>query len=390
MDFKIIKKTFTDRFGSEPLLVNSPGRINLIGEHTDYNEGYVLPAAIDKGIVIAIAANNTDSCRLYSTDYHEYAEFDLNDLQPSEISWANYILGVVSQLQQAGHKISGFNCVFGGDIPIGAGLSSSAALECGMALALNELYGFLIDRQQLIRYAQKAEHEFAGVQCGIMDQFASMMGKKGHAIRLDCRSLEYQYFPLSLGHYQILLLDTQVKHSLASSEYNTRRSECEQGVGMLQLGYPEITSLRDISLPLLKSVQNIMDPVVYKRSMFILEENERLLEGCNLLKQGNIEGFGALMYASHAGLSSMYEVSCDELDFLVDFTMDKSFVAGARMMGGGFGGCTINLVREDQVEAFIKSVSQAYEIKFGVSLKPYEVNISEGTRVLKEGKAAVE
>lgn len=390
MDSKIIKKTFTDRFGSEPLLVNSPGRVNLIGEHTDYNEGYVLPAAIDKSIVIAIAANNLNCCRLYSTDYGEYAEFDLNELQPSQISWANYILGVASQFQQAGYAISGFDCVFGGDIPIGAGLSSSAALECGIALALNELYELMISRQQLIKYAQKAEHEFAGVQCGIMDQFASMMGKKEHAIQLDCRSLEYQYFPLSLGDYQILLLDTQVKHSLASSEYNTRRNECEQGVGMLQLGYPEITSLRDVSPPLLMAVQNIMDPVVYKRCMFILKENERLLEGCNLLKQGDIEGFGALMYASHAGLSSMYEVSCEELDFLVSFTMDKNFVAGARMMGGGFGGCTINLVKTDQAETFMENISQAYEGKFGVPLKSYKVTISEGTKVLKEERAAAE
>lgn len=390
MNFKIIKNTFVKRFGSEPLLVNSPGRINLIGEHTDYNEGFVLPAAINKSIVVAVGANNSPICRLFSIDYNEYLEFDLDDLQPLSASWANYIIGVVDQLQKADYLVQGFDCVFGGDIPIGAGLSSSAALECGVALALSELFGLTVSKKQLIQYAQKAEHKFAGVQCGIMDQFAAMMGREDHAIRLDCRSLEYNYFPLHLQNYQLLLFDTQVKHSLASTEYNTRRNECEQGVEMLQLGYPEITSLRDISIPLLQSVSNIMNPIIYKRCMFILEENERLLQGCNMLKDNDIEGFGRLMYASHAGLSAMYEVSCKELDFLVDFTKDKAFVAGARMMGGGFGGCTINLVRVDKKEELTRTISEAYNENFGVKLQSYDIAITEGTKLLKEEKATRE
>jgi galactokinase len=249
-----ILKAFASQFGTEPLLVRSPGRINLIGEHTDYNEGYVLPAAIDKEMILAVAQNNTNSCRLYSLDYNERVEVSLDAIRPSATAWANYLLGVVDQLQKAGYPLSGFDCAFGGDIPIGAGLSSSAALECGTAYALSQLFDLRIDRQLLIRYAQKAEHTFAGVQCGIMDQFASVMGKENHALQLDCRSLEYAYFPLELGQYQIILLDTQVKHSLASSEYNTRRLECEQGVAAVQQQHPHVKSLRDVSLPMLAAV----------------------------------------------------------------------------------------------------------------------------------------
>lgn len=384
MDFNVIKNKFFELYKANPLLVRSPGRINLIGEHTDYNEGFVLPAAINKEIILGVAANNNGTCRLFSYDYKESLEFSLSSFKPSEKGWANYIMGVVDQLQKAGYKLQGFDCVFGGDIPIGAGLSSSAALECGIAFALNELFDLGISRSKLIQYAQKAEHEFAGVQCGIMDQFASTMGKEGHAIRLDCRSLAFNYFPLNFRNYQVLLFDTQVKHSLASSEYNTRRKECEQGVSLLQEQYPEVKSLRDVTPEMLEVVKNKMAPVVYKRCRYIIEENERLLTGCSLLEKGDIKGFGAKMYGSHEGLSTQYEVSCAELDFLVDFTRDKEYVVGSRMMGGGFGGCTINLVAVNEKKGLIESICQAYTDKFGEELKFYEVAITDGSRLVVE------
>ena len=379
MDVTLLKEKFFQLYNTNPLIVRSPGRINLIGEHTDYNEGFVLPAAIDKEMVLAVAKNNSDSCRLYSLDYDESAEFNLKELKPSDVAWANYILGVADQLQKAGYSIQGFDCVFGGDVPMGAGLSSSAALECGAGFALSQLFEHKIERTQLAKFAQMAEHTFAGVQCGIMDQFASVMGKKDHAIRLDCRSLEFSYFPINLRNYQVVLCDTQVKHSLASSEYNTRRKECEQGVATVQAKYPEVNSLRDISLQMLKEVEDQLDPVVYKRCSFVIEENERLLSGCALLEEGDIAGFGQKMYGSHDGLSNLYEVSCKELDFLVDFTRDKDYVVGSRMMGGGFGGCTINLVAIDKKDEFIQSIREAYKNKFNIEMKTYEVAVKDGT-----------
>ncbi|WP_224999399.1 galactokinase [Cesiribacter sp. SM1] len=379
MNYKLIEDKFRELYGSKPMLVRSPGRINLIGEHTDYNNGFVLPAAIDKEMVLAVAKNESETCRLYSLDYDEAVAFNLQDLQPSDKGWPNYILGVVDQLQKGGYQLGGFDCVFGGDIPIGAGLSSSAALECGAAYALSQLFDLNVEKLQLIKYAQKAEHTFAGVQCGIMDQFASVMGKEAHAIRLDCRSLDFSYFPLELGAYQIVLLDTQVKHSLASSEYNTRRQECEQGVAKVKEKHPEVNSLRDVTLEMLDEVKSAISPVIYKRCRYVIEENDRLLKGCDLLEQGNIKAFGQKMYGSHQGLSEQYEVSCPELDFLVGLAKNNSNVVGARMMGGGFGGCTINLVKSDQKEAFIEEAKQAYKQQFGIEMKTYEVKVTDGT-----------
>lgn len=387
MEAKLIKEKFQELYDRTPLMVRSPGRINLIGEHTDYNNGFVLPAAIDKQMILAVAKNNSGSCRLYSYDYHESAEFSLRELKPTHIAWANYVLGVADQLQKAGYAIEGFDCVFGGNIPIGAGLSSSAALECGTVYALSKLFGLGADKIQMVKYAQKAEHTFAGVQCGIMDQFASVMGKKDHALRLDCRSLEFNYFPVSLGSYQIILLDTQVKHSLAGSEYNIRRQECEQGVAMVQQKYPEVKSLRDVSMAMLESVKNQLSPVIFGRCSFIIEENERLLSGCELLEKGDIKGFGEKMYGSHTGLSEKYGVSCKELDFLVNSAKKNPAVTGARMMGGGFGGCTINLIKADRKEQFIREISAAYKIQFKEDLKYYEVAITDGTGLLEEGEA---
>ncbi len=382
MNSTSIRKKFEEVFKSQPFLVQSPGRINLIGEHTDYNEGFVLPAAIDKTMVIAVAKNGTDTCRLFSYDYDEPFNFSIHDFQPVKGSWANYIMGVVDQFLLSGHPVQGFDCVFGGDIPIGAGLSSSAALECGVAYALNSLFNFKVEKRKLIHFAQMAEHKFAGVACGIMDQFASMMGKAHHAIRLDCRSIDFSYFPIHLKDYQIILCDTKVKHSLASSEYNTRRMECEKGVSVVKNIHLEVKSLRDVSLEMLAEVKEQLDSVVYNRCLYVIEENKRLLSGCELLEAGNIPGFGEKMYGSHRGLSSLYEVSCPELDFLVDFTKDLEYVVGSRMMGGGFGGCTINLVETVRKDEFIEAVLKVYFEEFSIQAEIYEVSIIDGTKSL--------
>jgi len=378
----IIEK-FNELFGPFQLVVRSPGRINLIGEHTDYNEGFVLPAAIDKEIFLAFAENGTKECRIFSFDYGEMKTFSLLEFSPASSGWINYIMGVVAELLKGGHEVRGFDCVFGGNIPIGAGLSSSAALENGVCFGLSTLFGLEIDRLSMVKYSQTAEHDYAGVACGIMDQFASMMGKAGHAIRLDCRSLEYSYFPLNLGHYQFILCNTKVEHSLADTEYNQRRRECEMGVSAVQGHYSGIASLRDVTFEMLDSVISELPLKVWKRCTYVLEENERLLKGCQMLETGDLEGFGTLMYGSHDGLSSKYEVSCPELDFLVDFTRERSEVLGARMMGGGFGGCTINLVRKDQKELFEAEITAAYQSEFNRNPEIYEVNIVDGTGLLE-------
>lgn len=379
----IVYHKFRSVFNAEPVIVRSPGRVNLIGEHTDYNEGFVLPAAINKEIYFAIAFNKTNKLRFHSNDMEESAEFDLNQISKSNIGWANYLLGVVKQYQKANLEVKGFDLVFGGNIPIGAGLSSSAAVECGLAFAINHLHGFELERLKMVQMAQKAEHEFAGVMCGIMDQFASMLGKQDHAVKLDCRSLDYQYFPVDMKDYRIVLCDTQVKHSLATSEYNTRRNECETGVAILQQHYPKVQSLRDVTLTMLEQHQDEFDAVVYKRCKFVVSENTRVEEACQHLQNGEMEAFGQNMYASHEGLQHDYEVSCPELDFLVAEARNQSGVLGARMMGGGFGGCTINLVQLHEIDSFINKLQQTYQRQFGVNLKTYMAEIVDGTSLVE-------
>jgi len=374
-----IIKRFKSHFDKSPLAVRSPGRVNLIGEHTDYNLGFVMPAAIDKQIICALAPNYGDRVRLVSHDLNESFEFDVDHFNPSDKGWPNYIMGVVDQYRKKGLNIKGFDCVFGGDIPLGAGLSSSAALECAFAYALNSIFDHRLPKLELVKLAQLAENEFVGVQCGIMDQFASIYGKTDKALKLDCRSLEFEYFNLEMDHYRIVLCDTQVKHSLASSEYNTRRKECETGVAILQEFYPGVKSLRDTTLEQLSEHQNIFDPIIYRRCRFVVEENNRVLDAGRKLTEGNIEDFGKDMYASHKGLSEDYEVSCRELDFLFEHARQHAAVIGARMMGGGFGGCTINLVKIDQLGEFTASIADAYGKTFGVNLKSYVVKIGNGT-----------
>jgi galactokinase len=374
-----IKKKFISEFNKTPLIVRSPGRVNIIGEHTDYNEGFVLPAAIDKEIVCAISANYTDTCKLISYDMNDSFEFDITNIEKSDKGWPNYILGVVTEFQKKGLEIKGFDCIFGGDIPLGAGLSSSAALECAFAFSFNTMFEHQLSKIELVKIAQSAENNFVGVKCGIMDQFVSVHGKPDKVIHLDCKTLDFEYYDLELNEYRIILCDTQVKHSLGDSEYNTRRHECETGVGILREHYPDIHSLRDVDMSQLLKYRSEFDPVVFKRCKYVIEENERVLDCCMKLVEGNVEAFGQNMFKTHEGLSKEYEVSCKELDFLVDAAKASNMVIGARMMGGGFGGCTINLVKIEYIDKFIKEMTEKYYSELGLELKTYIVKISNGT-----------
>ncbi|HXH99174.1 MAG TPA: galactokinase [Sphingobacteriaceae bacterium] len=374
-----IIQTFKEKFQSEPSVFRSPGRVNLIGEHTDYNDGFVLPAAIDKALYFAIAPNKLDKCRIYSYDLDEYAEFSLLEVEPCEKDWLNYLLGVVSQFQKASLSLTPFDIVYGGNIPIGAGVSSSAAVECGLAYGLNEIFTHGLSKLMLAKMAQKAEHEYAHVMCGIMDQFANLFGKRNHVVRLDCRSLEYEYYNFDVRDYQVLLCDTGVKHSLASSEYNTRRKECEEGVRILQKFDNSIKSLRDVNISLLKSHKEDFSASVFKRCCYVVNEIRRVQEACNDLQQGNLEAFGQKMFETHHGLQHDYEVSCAELDFLIDEAKKNPAVIGARMMGGGFGGCTINLVKQKDLDSFINETGLAYKNQFNIELKTYITEIVDGT-----------
>ncbi|QJX47981.1 galactokinase [Hymenobacter taeanensis] len=383
MPLSSIRAAFEQQFQHQPLVVRAPGRVNLIGEHTDYNNGFVLPAAIDREIFFAVGLNGTSQIRLFSYDQQESFQTEVTAVHPSETQWANYLLGVVAQFQGKGITIPGFDCVFGGNVPIGAGLSSSAAVECGLAFALNTLLNTNLERMQLARMSQLAEHTYAGVQCGIMDQFASLFGQAGHVVRLDCRSLEYAYFPFDTTHHQLVLCNSGVKHSLASSEYNTRRQECEQGVSILRQYYPEVQSLRDATLAQLEEHRQELGDVVYRRCSYVVEENLRVEAACQSLVAGDLRAFGQEMYGSHAGLRDKYEVSCPELDVLVELAQEFPGVLGSRMMGGGFGGCTINLVETGQVEAFVQHATQGYQQRLGLPLETYQTTITAGVGVLE-------
>lgn len=374
-----VKKKFIELFAKEPVLVRSPGRINLIGEHTDYNDGFVMPAAIDKEVVFAMAPSSDGLTTIYSLNFNETVQVDLrNSLKVEQPGWLNYLLGVIHALQSKGHSLVPFVCVVGGDIPVGAGLSSSAAFECGFTFALNELNDLKLSTLEMIRIAQWSEHNYAGVKCGIMDQFASMMGREGHVFVLDCRDLSYEYFPLQFPGYDIILMDSCVKHSLAGSAYNTRREECEEGVRVLKQYYPGIKSLRDVTPEMLNKYRHALKDNVYSRCHYVVEENLRVQGASMDLKNGDLKGFGEKMYATHNGLSKLYEVSCKELDFLV-LQAQSMGVPGARMMGGGFGGCTINLVESSRKERFINTVSELYKKQFNIVPLSYEVSIKGGT-----------
>lgn len=375
------RSLFLERFSKEPALYFSPGRINLLGEHVDYNDGFVLPAAIDKGVYYAIAANGTTDCNFYSVDFKEAYSTPLSSLTAAG-GWKNYVLSVVNQFVKAGKQIHGFDCVLAGDIPLGSGMSSSAAVEGGLALGLNDLFDAGYNRKELALLCQRAEHDFPNVKCGIMDQFANMHGKKDAVILLDCQSLEHQYFPLQLDGYSIVLINTKVHHSLASSAYNRRRQECEEGL-LLMRSDSAVRSFRDVTKwEDLLAYKPSMGEEVFNRCLFVVQEIARTQEAARLLQENDLPAFGKLMFQTHEGLSKLYEVSCTELDFLVELAKTNSNVLGARMMGGGFGGCTINIVANDAVQSFIEEAVSAYKEKFGIEAEAYVVQTADGTRKL--------
>jgi galactokinase len=372
------------------LTVASPGRINLIGEHTDYNMGYVLPTAIEKKILFKFQKNGSQSqCRVYSKTYDTGFEFDLNAIARSEVEWENYILGVLNEIlkrvdkpAQAAGNLKGFDCILESDLPSGSGLSSSAALECGLAFGLNKLFDLGLSKLEMVQLSQTAEHTYVGTECGIMDQFASVMSEPGNVILLDCKSLDYDYIPIDLNPYKIILLNTKVSHNLASSEYNTRKRECGKGVETIRRKYPKVTSLRDITEEILKACRPEMGATVFNRCSFIVSENERVLEMAKALREKDLITVGQLLYAAHRGISELYEVSCAESDFLVDHSKDNPAVMGARQTGGGFGGCTLNVVHEEEAEAFIEEAAKAYKKEFDIDLEAFEVSPSGGTSVV--------
>ena len=364
------------------IIINSPGRINIIGEHTDYNNGFVLPTAIDRKIQFKFKKNNTlKTCNVYSNNFNTSFSFELDEVKKSEQQWENFILGVVYEIQQLSNKLEGFDCVLESDIPIGSGVSSSAALECGLAYGLNELFSIGLSKLVIVELSQRAEHNYVGTKCGIMDQFASVMSKKDHVILLDCQSLDYEFVPFEIEPYKILLLNTNVSHNLATGEYNIRRSQCEEGVKIIQKKYAEVNSLRDVSSEMLNEFKNELSPVIFDRCTYVVEEKTRVLNSVEALKENKLDLLGAYMYETHNGLQHLYEVSCPELDFLVDFSKKYNEVIGARVMGGGFGGCTINLIHKDAIDGFVEEISEAYFKKFNIKLTAFEAMPSEGTTI---------
>jgi galactokinase len=384
-----VTQQFRERFGHPPtLVIQSPGRLNMIGEHTDYNMGYVLPAAIDKGIWMALSESDNGVSVIHALDMGEEIQLpDFENLAPFDKGWANYVLGVIDQLIKAGKEPGPVKCVFGGNIPIGSGLSSSAALENAACFGLNELFDLEMSKLEMIKHSQKAEHEFVGVMCGIMDQFTSMMGQESRVIRLDCRSLEYETFPLEIEGYELVLLNSNVEHSLASSEYNIRRSQCEEGVAIMQKKDASIQSLRDVSKTLLEECRPEMSEVVYRRCKYIVEENERVLAFCEALEKKDFKKVGQILKAAQLGMKDEYEITCPEIDFLFDFACQHPGVIGARMMGGGFGGCTLNIVEKEKEADYLESITTAYKDKFGFETTPIKVKISDGVKKVYENHA---
>jgi galactokinase len=368
---------FTEKFSVLPNMYYSPGRINLIGEHIDYNDGYVMPAAINKGIYYAVAANATDVINFYAADFNESLSINISDIKNLG-GWKSYVLSVVNEFVLLGKIIGGFDCAFGGDIPRGSGISSSAAVEGGLAFAINDIFNCGLTRVQLALLCQRAEHNYPGVKCGIMDMYASINGKKDHVILLDCKNITHEYFPLQLSGYKIVLLNTKVHHTLASGEYNVRRKRCEEGMVVLKKEL-NVQSFRDIKTGADVTLhKDKMVPEVYNCCKFVVEEIARTKTAAALLQQNDLHGFGKLMYATHEGLSKLYDVSCAESDFLVALAATNQNIIGARQMGGGFGGCTINIVQEETIDGFIEQASAAYKQQFGIELEAYVMEVSDG------------
>ena len=376
-----IESIFHQKFEGKPLIVRSPGRINIIGEHVDYNGGYVLPAAIDKYIYVAIDKRNDGIIGLYSVNFDVKIEIEINNLKPSN-DFSTYVFGVVDQVIKRGYSISGFNIVIYGDIPVGAGLSSSAALESAVAFAINEVYQLGISKLELVSIAQSAESTFAGVNCGVMDMFASIYGQKDFAIKLDCNSLQFEYMPLVLDGYSLVLFNSNVKHSLASSAYNIRRSQCEAGLNRIKQFLPNVNTFRDVTESHLIEYILPFDKEIFTRCLYVVKEIQRLNDACQHLANGNLQALGQLLYATHDGLSLEYEVSCFELDFLIDEVKGNSNVLGARMMGGGFGGCTINIIKDEAISELLDSLKVNYLKTTGLHLEVIKVQTVNGTEIV--------
>ncbi|MEY3619758.1 MAG: hypothetical protein RLZZ391_124 [Bacteroidota bacterium] len=376
-----IESIFYQKFEGKPLIVRSPGRINIIGEHVDYNGGYVLPAAIDKYIYVAIDKRNDGLVGLYSVNFNVKIEVELSSLKPSN-DFSTYVFGVIDQVIKRGHSISGFNIVIYGDIPVGAGLSSSAALESAVAFAINEVFQLGISKLELVSIAQSAESTFAGVNCGVMDMFASIYGQKDFAIKLDCDSLQFEYMPLAMDGYSLVLFNSNVKHSLASSAYNVRRKQCETGINRIKKFFPDVKTFKDVTESQLIEHVLPFDKEIFNRCLYVVKEIQRLNEACHFLANGNLRALGQHLYATHEGLSKEYEVSCFELDFLIDEVKRNPNVLGARMMGGGFGGCTINIIRNEGITSLIDNVKINYLNATGLHLEVIKVETVNGTEIV--------
>src|SRR5258706_3483241 len=372
---------FENQFGRKPFMYIAPGRINLIGEHTDYNEGFVMPAAIDKHFVFAIAPNGKDDFIFTALDIDEKKSFSLNDLSAGN-RWENYLMGVVDAFKRRGKEIGGVDCLFSSTIPAGAGLSSSAALCSGFGFALNEIFNCGLTKLDLALISQEAEHGFAGTKCGIMDMYASLFSKESSVMLLDCRSNTHEYLPVRFQDFEILLIDTKVKHVLNESGYNDRRAACEEGVKILKTKYPTIKSLRDVDASMLESAKSLLSDNVYIKCFYIVHEIERTKQAAELLKANELARFGKLMYKTHWGLSKEYEVSCEESDWLVEWASENN-ITGARQMGGGFGGCTINLVKKELVPSLIAGVRKKYFAAFKKEADFYQVELSDGVHKTK-------
>jgi len=383
-DSERVMLAFGETFGTSAVLVRSPGRVNLIGEHTDHNLGFVLPAAVDKAIFLALRLRDDRQLHFSALDNDAVYEGSLDAIHPAASQWPNYLLGILKEFEELGLELRGVDCAFGGNVPIGCGLSSSAALEGGFAFALNEVLGFGLDRVELARLSQRSENRFVGVNCGIMDQFASLLGREKRLIRLDCRDLSYQYVPFEREDIRIVLCDTRVRRSLTGSEYNTRRAQCEQGVALLAQQVPGIQSLRDASVELIEAHKALFSPEVYRRCAYVVAENQRVLSACAALELGDLASFGAAMNESHAGLAHGYEVSCPELDILAAAAQSLPGVLGARMMGAGFGGCTINLVEAEFLDAFQARMAPVYRERLHTEPVIHVCKLRGGTEILAQ------
>ena len=382
MDTLKIKEKFKSLYGAEGTMYKAPGRINIIGEHTDYNGGFVLPGAIDKAMYCEIKPNGTNKVRAYALDLNESCEFGMAETDKPDLQWACYIFGICREMAKKGKSVPGFDTVFAGNVPLGAGMSSSAALESCFGFALNDTYKLGFTLMEIALMGQATEHNYVGIKCGIMDQFASCHGKEGYLMKLDCRSLEFEYVPFDPKGYKVVLINTCVEHNLAAGgEYNKRRESCERVVAEIAKTHPEVKLLRDADMSMLVAVQKKVDAVDYQRAEFVVGEIQRLLDACAAMEKDDYETVGKKMYETHEGLSKKYEVSCPELDFLNEMAKECG-VTGSRVMGGGFGGCTINLVKNELYDAFIKKATEEYQAKFNIKPKIYDVIIKNGAEKL--------